>query len=147
MEEGFLVLEGVPVVRGILLLLELRLRARVGVPHTAHKEGQAGGVLEDEEEERAVHAEGGEGHAGHGRAGGCSCLHANLAELQCGLMLHAGHHQPLVRDPTQVWGLEQLLQACSGQQTAGQDPPSLPQAAWACLAPWPGNPLNPQIAI
>ena len=104
--EAFVILERVPAVGGVLLFLAFRLRARVGVPHAAHEEGQARAVLEDEEEEGAVHDEGGQGHAGHGRAGCRGRLHAGLAELQRRLMLHAGHHQPLVGDPAQVRGLE-----------------------------------------
>lgn len=100
-----------PVVRGILLFLELGLCTGIGVPHTAHKEGYAEGFFHDEEDEGSVHQEGGDGHSIHGCAGGCGCLHTSLTEFHGRLMLHARHHQTLVRDASKVWAPEQFLQA------------------------------------
>lgn len=140
MEVSFVILAYEPVVRGISLFLELGQRAGVRVPHTAHKEGHAYGVLHDEEEEGSVHSEGGEGHSIHGYAGSCGCLHTSLAELHGRLMLHARHHQILLRDPTKVWALEQFLQACPEQQMTGQ---CCPKAMWICLASWLKGTLEP----
>jgi hypothetical protein len=55
-------------------------------------------------------------------------------------MLHARHHQILLRDPTKVWALEQFLQACPEQQMTGQ---CCPKAMWICLASWLKGTLEP----